>query len=163
MKFLEEQSSGETRGSSEASLTIPTSCSAIREGGYVLLRGHPCKVKNINVSAPGKHGHSKVVIMGKDIFTSAKYEELFPSSHMLQVPEVTRQNLLLVDITEDSISLLLPNGHMKEDAIIKDKLRRQLIDLWNSDISSTKDILINVLSAMGQELVTSFKLVNTRC
>ena len=49
-----------SHGNAEASKTYPTPCSSLRKGGYVMLKGHPCKIVELLTSNPGKHGHSKV-------------------------------------------------------------------------------------------------------
>ena len=94
-KQVEEQSSGETKGSSEASLTKPVQCSSIKKGGYAMIRGHPCKVVDVSVSKTGKHGHAKALLVGVDIFTGKKYEEICPTTHNMQVPIVTKSDLLV--------------------------------------------------------------------
>ena len=45
----------------EASSTHPTPCSSLRKGGYIMLKGQPCKIVELLTSTPGKHGHSKVI------------------------------------------------------------------------------------------------------
>ena len=50
-----------------ASLTYPLQSSALRKGGYVLIKGHPCKISEISKSAPGKHGHAKIHVEGYDV------------------------------------------------------------------------------------------------
>lgn len=49
-----------TVGESGASATYPMQCSALRKNGYVVLKGHPCKIVEMSTSKTGKHGHAKV-------------------------------------------------------------------------------------------------------
>lgn len=75
---------------SGASATYPMQCSSIKKNGYAVLKGRPCKVVDTSTSKTGKHGHAKVHMIGIDIFNGKKYEELCPSTHNMDVPEVKR-------------------------------------------------------------------------
>lgn len=75
---------------SGASKTFPVQCSALRKGGYVVMKGFPCKIMEMSTSKTGKHGHAKIHMVGIDIFTGKKYEELSPSTHNMDVPNVSR-------------------------------------------------------------------------
>ena len=55
-----------------------------------MLKGFPCKVTDYSTAKPGKHGSAKATIVGNDIFTGKKYEDSAPTSHTMQVPEVTK-------------------------------------------------------------------------
>ena len=78
--------------SAGASATYPVQCSALRKNGYVMIKDRPCKVIEMSTSKTGKHGHAKVHLVGLDIFTSKKYEDLCPSTHNIDVPNVSRND-----------------------------------------------------------------------
>merc|ERR1711879_911352 len=107
------------------------------------MGGHPCKVAEVTTSKTGKHGHAKAHIIGIDIFTSKKYEDLCPTSHSMDVPFVkrTEYQLLSVDEGNGEISLLEESGETKDDLNLPDrvkvgeptdddkKLTKQIVDL----------------------------------
>mmetsp|Transcript_250 Transcript_250/g.669 ORF Transcript_250/g.669 Transcript_250/m.669 type:complete len:153 (-) Transcript_250:121-579(-) len=140
---------------SGAALTIPTQCSSIKKGGHAVMKGHPCKVVETSTSKTGKHGHAKVHMVGIDIFTSKKYEEICPSTHTMQVPIVNRKEYQLLDISDDGfLSLMTDSGDTKEDlkvpnGDIGDNIRKAFDD--------GKDLLIAVVDSMGIEQAMSFK------
>ena len=69
-------------------LTEPIRAGEVKKGMVVMLKGHPCKVIDISVSKPGKHGHAKGKITGTDIFTALKYIDISPMAHNMTKPIV---------------------------------------------------------------------------
>lgn len=99
-----------------AAKTIPSQASAIKKGGYVVIKNRPCKVVETSTSKTGKHGHAKVHFVALDIFTNKKMEDICPSTHNMEVPVVNRKEYQLIDITDDDfLSLLLDSGETKDD------------------------------------------------
>lgn len=71
-------------------------CSALRKNGHVVIKGRPCKIVDMSTSKTGKHGHAKVHLVALDIFTGKKLEDLSPSTHNMDVPNVMRREYQLV-------------------------------------------------------------------
>ena len=60
--------------------------------------GRPCKIVEMSTSKTGKHGHAKVHLVALDIFTGKKLEDLCPSTHNMDVPNVSRREYQLVSL-----------------------------------------------------------------
>lgn len=139
---------------SGASTTFPMQCSSLRKNGHVVLKGRPCKIMDMSTSKTGKHGHAKVHLIGIDIFTGKKYEELCPSTHNMDVPNVNRADYPLLDIDDDFVSLMLPSGETKDDVRVPaGDLGKDL----RAAFDSGKELLVCVVASMGEEAILSFK------
>jgi translation initiation factor 5A len=142
-------------GDAGASSTYPMQCSALRKNGFVMLKGRPCKIVEMSTSKTGKHGHAKVHMVGLDIFTNKKYEDICPSTHNMEVPVVKRSDFALVSISDDGyLSLMDDSGDIREDLKVPDgELGTQL----RSDFDNGRSLLCTVLKAVGEEAVIALK------
>jgi len=139
-----------------ASTTYPMQCSALRKGGHVVIKGRPCKIVEMSTSKTGKHGHAKVHMVAIDIFTSKKMEDLSPSTHNMDVPNVYRREYLLVDVTDDGfLSLMSDDGSTKDDVKVPDgEVGDKITKLFTEE---GKDTNVIVLTAMGEEAAIDAK------
>ncbi|KAL1006580.1 hypothetical protein UPYG_G00074060 [Umbra pygmaea] len=143
-----------TTGESGASATIPMQCSALRKNGYVVLKGRPCKIVEMSTSKTGKHGHAKVNMVGIDIFTNKKYEDMCPSTHNMDVPHIKRNEFQLLNINDGFMSLMADNGDVREDLRVPDSELGKEIE---QRFGAGEEILVSVLSAMGEECAVAIK------
>ena len=139
--------------SSGASESFPMQCSALRKNGHVLIKGEPCKIVEMSTSKTGKHGHAKVHMVGIGIFDGKKHEDICPSTHNMNVPNVTRKEFQvdlsviklftfiyllicfqLVDIDpEGYLSLMLETGDVRSDLKSEDEdIAKQIQERWEA-------------------------------
>lgn len=145
-----------------AALTYPSEAGALRKGGHVLLKGHPCKISEISISKTGKHGHAKANIVGIDILTNKKYEDMCPTSHNMDVPNVSRTEYALLDVDADtgSVSVLLESGDTKDDLNLPKDTTGNYEDCANEIVKlydEGKNLLVTVLATMGSEKIVAVK------
>lgn len=140
-----------------ASLTYPMQCSALRKNGFVCIKNRPCKIIDMSTSKTGKHGHAKVHLVATDLFTGKKLEDLCPSTHNMDVPNVTRKEYQLLDISDDKyLSLMSDDGEMKDDVKmpesgdVKEKIERLFL-------TEEKDTNVIILSSMGEQAAIEAK------
>jgi len=140
---------------SGASATFPMQCSALRKNGFVMLKGRPCKIVEMTTSKTGKHGHAKVHLIGLDIFTNKKAEDICPSTHNMDVPFVKREDYQLMDISDDGfLTLMGDGGELREDLKLPEgELGSQL----KNEYDGGREILCTVLKACGEECVIAIK------
>jgi len=142
------------QASAGASATFPMQCSALRKNGYVVIKGRPCKIVEMSTSKTGKHGHAKVHLVAIDIFTGKKMEDLCPSTHNMDVPNVTRQEYQLVNIDEGFLNLMTSDGTAKDDVKIPEGDHGIQM---HADFDEGKDLLVTIIAAMGEEQAISYK------
>jgi len=142
------------QASSGASLTYPMQCSALRKNGFVVIKSRPCKIVDMSTSKTGKHGHAKVHLVGIDIFTNKKYEDLSPSTHNMDVPNVSRSEYSLINIDDGFLSLMNSDGSTKDDVKLPEG---ELGDKMQVEFDEGKELLVTVLTAMGEEAAITFK------
>jgi translation initiation factor 5A len=111
----------------------------------------------MSTSKTGKHGHAKVHLVGLDIFTNKKLEDISPSTHNMDVPNVTRTEYTVIDCAEDGyLSLMTSDGGTKDD--VKIEKGGDIYNVIFPGVSEEgKEYLVTVVSAMGEEAVAAFK------
>merc|ERR1712188_101985 len=167
-KMADEQNDADfevNTGDAGASLTVSVEAGQIRKGGYIMIKGKACKVKDVSVSKTGKHGHAKCKFAASDILTGNTCEELCPSTHSIDVPVVTKKDWMIQGLQDETYVLLMDDdGEMREDLQLPnvtyktddDNTQSELIQELVAKVDEGADIEIfcTVLSAVGQEKIT---------
>ncbi|KAJ7468508.1 initiation factor 5a [Mycena latifolia] len=142
------------QASAGASMTFPMQCSALRKNGHVVIKGRPCKIVDMSTSKTGKHGHAKVHLVAIDIFTGKKLEDISPSTHNMDVPNVIRAEYQLVNVDDGFLNLMTQDGTAKDDVKVPESdLGKEIQDAFDDG----KELLVTIVSAMGEEQAISYK------
>jgi len=140
-----------------ASATIPMEAGQVKKGGFMMIKGKPCKILSISVSKTGKHGHAKCNFLAVDIFTGKKYEDMIPSTHGTTVPIVGRAEWEIIDIEDNELTLMDEGGNQKTDLNLPTypaTFGEEIRTAWDGGENS---VMVTVQSAVGIEQVISFK------
>jgi translation initiation factor 5A len=147
-------------GSSGASETIPMQCSSLRKNGYCCIKGRPCKIVEMSTSKTGKHGHAKVHLVGIDVFTNKKYEDICPSTHNMDVPNVLRIEYQVLSVDEGYFCMMDDAGETREDLKITDQCSHDAEGVANMLDEAEKNggsVIATVWKAMKDEVVKELK------
>ncbi|CAO3630314.1 unnamed protein product [Cunninghamella echinulata] len=144
----EEYNQNFEQANSSVSATFPMKVSALRINSHVVINGRPCKV--IKTSKD----NNEVTIVGIDIFTGKKLDVTLSSTYDVHVPNVARNEYQLVNIDDGFLNLMTQDGTAKDDIKIPEgDIGKDIQDCFDCG----KDILVTVISAMGEEQCISFK------
>lgn len=88
------------------------------------------------------------------IFTGRKYEELSPSTHNVDVPNVNRNEYQLVNIDDGFLNMMLVDGTPKDDVKVPEgEIGEQIQKAFDDG----QDLMVTIISALGEEQAISFK------
>jgi translation initiation factor 5A len=86
-------------------------------------------------------------------------EDICPSTHNMDVPNVTRNEYQLVNIDDGFLNLMTAEGVSKDDIRLPEgELGTQI----QAGFDDGKDLVVSILSAMGEEAAISFKESSTK-
>ena len=78
----------------------------IKVGRFLLIDGIPCKVVEIETSAPGKHGSAKMRVTAVGIFDGQKRTLLKPSDGDIEVPIINKKRAQVVSVSGGTAQLM---------------------------------------------------------
>ena len=71
---------------------------SLQKGSYIVLEGAACRVVDLQVSRPGKHGHAKSRIEGVGIVDSKKRVIVMPTHDNVEVPIIEKKTAQVLSV-----------------------------------------------------------------
>ena len=87
-------------------LSIISSSRELKVGRYMLIDEEPCKIMEITMSKPGKHGEAKARIVAIGAFDNQKRSVVFPVKHKIKVPIIEKKTAQVLSITNKEAQLM---------------------------------------------------------
>ncbi|MGC8479179.1 MAG: translation initiation factor IF-5A [Candidatus Micrarchaeia archaeon] len=78
----------------------------VKTGRYILIDGIPCRVVDVETSAPGKHGSAKMRVTGIGVFDGNKRTLLKPSSGDIELPLISKKKAQVVSISGNNAQVM---------------------------------------------------------
>ena len=150
----------------------------LEKGKYILLKGFPCLITEVNVlKAQSKESKIKLhknkssakkFIAGTDIFTGKKYEDTLSCSYNVDVPIIKKKEYELISIDGyNYVTLMsLDDESLREDLKLptvgnrnsydEPDLKKDLVEGIKYGIADDKRIVVTVLSAMNMEMIVNY-------
>lgn len=95
----------------------------IKTGRFILIDGIPCRVVDIETSAPGKHGASKMRLTAIGVFDGAKRTLLKPSDADAEVPIINKKKAQVVSLGTGTVQLMDSETYETFETKIPDDLK----------------------------------------
>ncbi len=109
----------------------------MRIGSYIMIDGIPCKIVEIETSAPGKHGSAKMRVTGIGIFDGQK-KSLIKTSHAdADVPTIVKKKAQVVSVTDNSVQLMDSETYEVFDVPITEEFKGKLAPGQEVEIMDT--------------------------
>ncbi len=99
--------------------------SSIKKGSYMIMEGKACKVSDVQVSRPGKHGHAKYRIVAVDLIDGKKYDIVMPHGQV-EVPIIEKKNAQVLSVQEEKASVMDLETYETFDIDIPEELKGQV-------------------------------------
>ena len=78
----------------------------LKVGRYMLIDDSPCKIMEITMSKPGKHGEAKGRIVAIGIFDNQKHSVVYPVKHKVTVPIIEKKNAQVLSVANKEAQLM---------------------------------------------------------
>mmetsp|Transcript_45043 Transcript_45043/g.101726 ORF Transcript_45043/g.101726 Transcript_45043/m.101726 type:complete len:160 (-) Transcript_45043:951-1430(-) len=142
--------------------TISQQAGTIRKGGFLMIKGNPCKVIEVATFQPGKHGKTKCHFIGTHMFTGRKFEALITTGHNAAVPVVIRTEYVVVNVSADGFLALMETKvpyQTRSDLTLpaeKPDVSARIKALYAEE----KEFSVIVLGACNQEMIMDTKVLS---
>lgn len=106
--------------------TKPASIGTLTKGSYIVIDGAACKVVDVQVSRPGKHGHAKVRLTGVGLLDDKKRVIVAPGHDHVDVPIVEKKNAQVLSVEGNKASVMDSDTYETYDLDIPEELKDEV-------------------------------------
>ncbi len=78
----------------------------LKVGRYILIDDIPCKIVEITMSKPGKHGEAKGRIVAIGVFDNQKKSVVYPVKHKVKIPMIEKKNAQVLSLMNNEVQLM---------------------------------------------------------
>jgi len=99
----------------------------IKKGSYIIIEGNACRVNDVQVSRPGKHGHAKYRIVAIGLINEKKYDIVMPHASV-EVPIIEKKTAQVLSIHNDAASVMDMESYETFELKIPEELKGQVAE-----------------------------------
>ena len=108
--------------------TKQSSVGSLQKGSYIVLDDAACKVVDIQVSKPGKHGHSKIRLSAIGIIDNKKRIVVMPGHDNVEVPIIEKKNAQVLSIQGNIANVMDSETYENFDMEIPEELKANVVE-----------------------------------
>ncbi len=108
--------------------TKPVSVSSLKKGSTVVIDGAACKVTDLQVSRPGKHGHAKVRMTAVGIVDDKKRVIIMPGHDHIDTPIIEKKTAQVLSVSGDTANIMDMESYETFDLKIPSELKGKCIE-----------------------------------
>jgi len=82
--------------------TTRASIKNLKEGGFVLIDGVPCRAEKVTISSSGKHGASKARVDALGLFDNRRKSIVKPADETVEVPILEKKRAQVLALLSES-------------------------------------------------------------
>jgi translation initiation factor 5A len=99
----------------------------MQKGSYIVLEGAACKVVDIQVSKPGKHGHAKIRLTGVGLIDQKKRVIVAPGHDNVEVPIIEKKSAQVLSIQDNKANVMDASTYETFDLEIPEELKAEIV------------------------------------
>ncbi|MFH1132981.1 MAG: translation initiation factor IF-5A [Nanoarchaeota archaeon] len=100
-----------------------TDAGSMQKGKYIILDGSACVCVNVQISRPGKHGHSKIRIEAVGLIDGKKHNVVMPGHDTVDVPIIEKKTAQVLSVTGALANVMDIESYETIDLAIPDELK----------------------------------------
>jgi len=100
----------------------------LKAGSYLLVEGVACKVVDVTLSKPGKHGAMKCRIVAIGLIDEKKRDVVMPASENIEVPIIEKRTAQVLSIVGDVANCMDTETYETYDLTIPPELKATVVD-----------------------------------
>ena len=104
------------------------SIGSLKKGSYIIIDDVACKVTDLSVSRPGKHGHAKVNLMAVGILDGKKRNMVAPGHDSVDVPVIDKKNAQVLSISGEHANVMDMETYETFDMEIPEEMKGEVVE-----------------------------------
>lgn len=100
----------------------------VQKGSFIVLEGAACKVVDVEISKPGKHGHSKVRVSAIGLVDDKKRIVVMPGHDNVEVPLIEKRTAQVLSVHGDTANVMDSETYETFDLKIPEEFKGQVVE-----------------------------------